>query len=320
MLAEFWKLIGGDQARLFPEAASTFAIHDDHIMAYMLGISVIFTAGILIALLLFIVKYRHRPGNEIAHEVKMSFALEAAWTIVPFALVFIAFFWGAHNYIDMLTPRRQAENIYVVAKQWMWKFEHENGVSEINQLHVPIGRDINLIMISQDVIHSFFIPDFRVKYDVLPGRYTRTWFKAQKVGSYYLLCTQYCGVDHSSMIGNVIAQPEADYHAWLEASRAILAYGDQPEIRGKNLYATKGCASCHDSKEQGGQGVAPALAGRFFNGDEDHIRQSILNPSSKISPGYPDAMPTYAGVLKEAEILDLIAFLKASKRKEASND
>jgi cytochrome c oxidase subunit 2 len=321
VLTELWKTIGGENARLFPISASTFATHNDRIFLYMLTVSAVSVVGIACAIAFFLIKYRHRSGNEVAREVKTSYTLEIAWTVIPFAFVLVAFFWGAHNYLDMLTPRRQAENIFVVGKQWMWKIEHENGAAEINHLHVPVGRDVNLIMISQDVIHSFFIPDFRVKYDVLPGRYSRVWFRATEPGTYLLLCTQYCGVDHALMGGTVEAMTELDYRNWLESSRAKLGMEDLPEKRGEHIFNTRGCASCHNTNVRGGQGIAPTLLGRFFNGDEDYIRQSILRPSARVKPGYPDVMPTFAGKLKEEEIMDLIAYLKSgSKRKDVAND
>jgi cytochrome c oxidase subunit 2 len=289
-------------------------------MIYLLVISTISIAGIFLALVVFLIKYRRREGNEIARDVPVSYLLEGAWTVVPFALVFIAFFLGARAYIDMHTPQAGAESVYVVGKQWMWKIEHENGVSEINQLHVPVGRPVNLIMISQDVVHSFFIPDFRMKYDVLPGRYTRAWFKPERPGSFYLLCTQYCGTDHARMTGLVQVLNKEDYQRWVEQARASHPLADLPEKRGEHLYLTKGCASCHDSAAEGGQGVGPSLRGRFFAGDEERIRDSLLHPNAQVVSGFAPVMPTFAGRLKEEEIIDLIRYLQSRPRREASND
>jgi cytochrome c oxidase subunit 2 len=300
-------------------------------MLYLLIVSVVFSTGIFLALVIFAIKYRHRPGNRVARKVKTSFLLETLWSLIPFGIVLVAFFWGAHRYLDQMTPRLNAEHISVIGKQWMWKAEHENGVSEINELHVPVGLDVSLLMISQDVIHSFFIPDFRVKYDVLPGRYTRLWFKAEKPGRYFLFCAQYCGMDHARMGGWVVAQSESEYRNWLERERKRLPFSSLPENRGKQLFSTHGCVSCHGGDATLATGekgllsftqepIAPRLFGRFRRGDEEFLRESILEPNARVHPGYQALMPTYAGLLKEDEVLDLITYLTVSSAKEAKRD
>jgi cytochrome c oxidase subunit 2 len=311
MFTEFWHQIGADRARLLPLSASTFADDNDRLMIFLLTVSMVSILAIFFTLCLFVYKYRRRPGNEIAKEVKTSAPLEIAWAVIPFSFIFVAYFWGARSYITMLTSPEKGERISVVAKQWMWKFEHENGVGEIDQLHIPVGRDVSLIMISQDVIHSFFIPDFRVKYDVLPGRYSRTWFRAEKEGEYFLLCTQYCGTDHALMKGTVIAMSDTDYQAWLTSKQRSLAAASRPENLGHQLYNSQGCASCHDSTELGGRAIGPAIVGNFRRGDEDHLRASILRPSAQIAAGYADVMPVFAGRLSETDLLNLIAYLES---------
>jgi cytochrome c oxidase subunit 2 len=312
-LAAFWHAIGGDHARLLPLSASSFSDVDNQIMLYMMIVSAVSALGIFSTLVYFALKYRRRPGNETAHDVPVSYRLETAWTLVPFSIVLVAFFWGARRYLEMMTPRRSTENIFILGKQWMWKIEHANGVSEINRLHVPVGKDINLIMISQDVIHSFFVPDFRLKYDVLPGRYTHAWFRAEKTGTFFIFCSQYCGTDHAHMIGAVeVMEPEA-YDHWLHDWRPA----DEPAIessvsRGRRLFATQGCVSCHASAQRE-KSIGPDLKGRFTRGDENLVRNDLIHPSQTIAAGYRDVMPTYQGLLKEEEIFDLVTYLTSSE-------
>ena len=302
-------------AMLLPNSASSFAKGDNLLMIYMLVVSAVFTVGIFVALICFSIKYRRRPGNLIAQNVPVHIGLEISWAAIPFLIFFVAFIWGAKSFLNRVTPPSNGDKVFVLAKQWMWKFEHSNGVSEINQLHVPVGRDIDLLMISEDVIHSFFVPAFRVKYEVLPGRYTGTWFRADKLGTYQLVCAQYCGADHSEMIGEVIVMTKTDYEEWLsrEAQRTLNPTTLVSNVEaGRKIFATSGCISCH-GEALGQARIGPLLQGRFSIGEESRVREDILRPSARIAAGYSDVMPSYAGKFSESELHDLVAYLTSEK-------
>jgi len=243
--------------------------------------------------------------------------LEIGWTVVPFLITMVIFVWGASIFFAMASPPAETLNIYVVGKQWMWKFQHLDGQREINELHVPVGRNVKLITTSEDVIHDFFVPAFRVKADVLPGRYVSIWFHATTPGRYHLFCAEYCGTRHSGMIGDVIVMEANEYQEWLS--------GGAPEgslaSAGEKLFADLACNTCH-RPDSGGRG--PVLNGLFGKTittesgemvvvDEAYIRESILNPSAKISAGYQPIMPTFQGLVSEEGLLELIEYVKALK-------
>lgn len=330
MLHEFWHSIGGDTARFLPSSSSTLAGPLNHLTAYLLGLSLFFVALIFLCMLVFCIKYRRRTPEQLAHDVRLNTKLEIAWTLIPFALIMIAFFWGARLYLEMDSPPDQALSVYVYGKQWMWKFEHEDGISEINELHIPIGKNVRLTMIAQDVIHSFFVPEFRVKFDLLPGRYTRAWFQANSEGKYHILCSQYCGTDHSRMTGTVFALSSAAFALWKTAMRKAQPAIPATVSRGEQIFHDKSCATCHD----GHTDRAPDLHGLFGTSvtftdgrsqlvNESYLRQSILEPNAEIVAGYSAVMPTYAGQLSEAELSDLVSyirFLGTRHRRSATND
>ncbi len=315
-----------------PEQASTVAPQVDTLVLVLLGLALFFASAVFIAIVYLGIKYRVGAkkvdrSNPPAYNLK----LEAAWIGVPLVLALGMFTWGARLYFNVETPPASAMQIYVVAKQWMWKFQHTEGQIEINQLHVPLGRPIKLVMISQDVIHSFFVPAFRVKQDVLPGRYTDLWFQATETGSYHLFCTQYCGTNHALMTGEVIVMDAAQYEAWLTGGNATQtppAAGPQTAANaspasmaaaGQMLFVQFRCAGCHTPD---GHGLGPSLVGLFGsqvklnNGqtvvaDEGYIRESILNPNAKIVAGYQPGMPSFQGQLSEEQLTDLIEFIKS---------
>jgi cytochrome c oxidase subunit 2 len=297
-----------------PPAASTTAGDVDALFLFLLISSGVITLTIFICLIVFSIRYRRRPGNETARQIAGNWKLETTWTIIPLGLAMIPFFWGARLYFDVSSPPDDALNVYVVARQWMWKAEHPDGQAEIDELHVPVGQPVRLTMISQDVIHSFFVPDFRVKTDVLPGRYTTTWFQATEPGRYRLECAEYCGTDHSQMLGWIVAMDPADFATWLDGqgSQSLAAQGD-------HLFQQLGCNGCHrtDSLAR-----APRLEGlygqtvRFQDGgqlvaDDAYIRESILNPSARVVDGWQPIMPTFQGQLSEEQVLALVAYVRA---------
>jgi cytochrome c oxidase subunit 2 len=299
--------------RLWPQTASTQAQQVDALFIFLLLVSAIAVLVIATLIVVFAIKYRRKPGQQ-PPLVQTSVPLEIAWTAIPFGLMLVMFGWGAGLYIHMNRPPSDALEVNVIAKQWMWKIQHSTGAREINELHVPIGRPVKLVMTSQDVIHSFFIPAFRVKADVVPGRYHSEWFTATVPGEYHLFCAEYCGDNHSAMIGKVVAMEPAKYQAWLAGVSPDLS----PVAAGEKLFTEKACITCHGQR-------GPGLSGRYGTkrrvieegiekevvADDAYLRESILNPSKQIVVGYPPLMPTFQGQLTEEQILDLIAYIKS---------
>src|SRR5919202_3664281 len=298
---------------IHPPQASSIAGEVDALALLMLIASLLIAVAIFICVVVFCVKYRRRPGNEIGRPDRRTTPIEITWTIIPLALCMIPFLWGARIYLEEAQSPADALEVYVVAKQWMWKTELAGGQEEINTLHVPTGRAVKLTMTSQDVIHSFYVPAFRVKADVLPGRYPPFWFQATQAGEYRLYCAQYCGTDHAAMTGQVVAMAPGDYAAWLTTGATAAG---SPAAAGRKLFQENGCVDCHDA------GHAPPLQGLFGQpvllsdgsttiADENYIRESILSPSAKIVAGYQPIMPSFTGRLSEEDILDLIAYIKS---------
>lgn len=309
--------------RFFPEQASTIAPRVDGLYFYLIGISAFFSLLIFVGVVYFAVKYRRRSEDEPPPpQMRDDMRLEVAWIVVPLALVMIAFFWGASVYYAMARPPQDALEIFVVGRQWMWKFQHPDGQREINELHVPFGRPVKLTMASEDVIHSFFIPAFRVKHDVVPGYYTNLWFEATKTGRFHLFCAEYCGTQHAGMVGQVVVLEPNEYEAWLSgATGRGMTGAAQGSVtgRGQQLFRDLGCHTCH---LQDRQGTGPMLAGLFGsvqklqNGqsvtvDESYLRESILNPQAKIAAGFQPVMPAYQGRVNEEQVMELIAYIKA---------
>ncbi|WP_051978151.1 cytochrome c oxidase subunit II [Edaphobacter aggregans] len=301
---------------LFPVEASTIAPYADALYFFLLLITVVGLTLVGILVFGFAIRYR-KERNPVATQIEGSTLLEATWTIIPLALFLICFVWGALLYFRIYTPPPNSMNIYVVGKQWMWKAEHPGGQHEINALHVPTGQPIQLTMISQDVFHSFSIPDFRVKREVIPGRYSTVWFQATTPGTYHIFCTQYCGTKHSGMIGEVTVLTPEDYKKWTEGSTSGMSLAQN----GERLFASMGCNACH-SGEAAARG--PSLAGVYgskltlANGsqvlvNEAYLRDAILNPSQHLTAGYAPIMPTYQGQISEEGLIDLVEYLKSLK-------
>jgi cytochrome c oxidase subunit II len=319
---------------LFPEQASTFAAQVDTLYFFLVALSLIFAGVLPFVILWLIVRYHRSQQVDRTNPIDSSLKLELTWTFIPLVLVMIVFFWGSFLYINMRTPPQDTLDIYVIGKQWMWHAQHASGKRENNELHVPVGQPVRLIMTSQDVIHSFYVPEFRVKQDVLPGRYTTMWFEATEPGEYYLFCAEYCGTEHSVMGGRVVVLEPAEYEQWLRTSGPVIlpdgtveqaaavvgpALGDPMAVAGSRLFSNLGCAGCHASN---GGGVGPSLVGLYgaeekladgstVTADENYLRESILNPNAKIVAGYAGVMPSYDGQLSEDQINQLLAYLKS---------
>jgi cytochrome c oxidase subunit 2 len=299
---------------LFPEQASTIAPQVDHLLYFLLAVAVFFTVIIFAAIFYFAIRYRRRSENELPRHVHTGLALEIVWSVIPFGLTMIMFGWGAEIYFRESRPPDNAIPIYVVGKQWMWKLQHMEGRREINELHVPIGRPVRLTMTSEDVIHSFFIPDMRVKQDVVPGRYSTLWFEPTKPGKYHLFCAEYCGTKHSGMIGWIYVMEPQEYQDWISGG----AQGSMAEEGGK-LFSSLACANCHKHDEPGrcpdlydlfGKKVQLS-DGRTVVADEAYIRESILQPTAKVVAGYQPVMPTFQGLVTEEGVVQLIEYIKS---------
>ena len=308
---------------LFPEQASTIAKHVDALYFYLVGVSGFFSILIAGLVVYFAVKYRRRSEDERPRPVLGSLGLELLWVIIPFVIVMSFFAWGASIFYAMSRPPAGSLDVYVVGKQWMWKFQHPTGQREINELHIPIGRAVRLTLASEDVIHSFYVPAFRVKSDVVPGRYRIAWFEATRPGSYHLFCAEYCGTRHAGMRGRIVVMEPAAYESWLSGgiTSGSLAAG------GAKLFQQLGCNTCHRGDASGRGPVLDGIFGkevRLQSGDEvkadeTYLRESIVNPQAKIVQGYQPIMPLYQGMVNEDGLLQLIAYLKSLKPVETES-
>ena len=310
---------------LFPEQASTIAGQVDALLFFLLGISLFFALLIAGLIIVFMIRYRRRPGVDYVPETHGSLLLEGLWTAIPFAIAMTIFFWSASIFATIHRAPADAIPIDVVAKQWMWKIQHMEGKREINELHIPVGRPVRLTMTSEDVIHSFFVPAFRVKQDAVPGRYSSLWFEATTPGEYHLFCAEYCGTLHSGMIGRVVAMEPAAFEAWLSGLQPGEA-NVPPAVAGESVFRAQACGTCHRAD---GSGQGPSLAGIFGRpvtlesgetivADEGYVRESIVNPQAKLVAGYKPVMPTFQGLLSEEDVMRLIAYVKSLKAEGGS--
>jgi cytochrome c oxidase subunit 2 len=304
------------QLPLYPEQASNFAPNVDALMIYIIAVCLFFAVAVTIAIIIFLYKFKRKSPGEIGVAIHGDMRLESAWIAVPLMLAMTMFAWGAVVYVDFRHAPPDTLDIYVIGKQWMWKIQQPNGQKEINELHVPVNHNVRLIMGSEDVIHNFSIPAFRVKMDDMPGHYNTLWFRPTKVGKYHFYCSQYCGTNHAVMGGWVTVMEPDEYTAWLAGTSGV---NPNPVLAGEKLFAEKACITCHLSN---GKGRAPSLNGVFggqvrladgstLTADENYIRESILNPSAKIVAGYAPLMPTFQGQLTEEQTLDLISYVKS---------
>jgi len=298
-----------------PDQASSYASDADNLYAFLWTLTIVFGLGLVIAIFYFAIKYRRRSPNEVGHPVAGAISLELTWTIIPFLISMGIFVWATELYFKIYRPPANAKEVYVVGKQWMWKIQHTEGQREINELHVPLGTRIKLIMTTEDVIHSFYIPAFRMKLDVVPGRYSNVWFEPTQVGKYELFCAEYCGTSHSGMIGSVYVMEPADYQAWLAGGTGE----GTPAQQGEKLFQQLACSSCHLAS---GQGRGPRLQGVFGStveladgskvvANEDYVRESILNPRAKVVAGFQPIMPTFQSLVSEEQVLQLVAYVRS---------
>ncbi len=298
-----------------PEQASNFAFEVDLFYLFLIAVTVFFTLVVAVAATYFLVRYRRRSHGEIPGQIEGNLKLEILWTVIPFAISMFIFAWGAKLYYQMYTDPKDALEIFVTGKQWMWRAQHPDGQREINELHVPLGRRVKLTMTSEDVIHAYYIPAFRTKTDVVPGRYTTSWFTPTKTGTYHLFCAEYCGTQHSGMIGKVVVQEYPEYQAWLRG----VPRDKSPAEAGQQFFASLACNNCHKDNNTGRGPTLHDLFGkdvRLANGatvkaDETYLRESILNPGAKVVAGYTSDMPTFQGLVTEEQVAMIIQYIKS---------
>jgi len=305
---------------LFPEQASTTAGQVDALYFFLIALTAFFSLLIAALVFGFAVRYRRRSPDDRPPAIYGSLALELTWTLIPLVIVGVIFFWSADLYVTLSQVPKNAIEVNVVGKRWMWKLQHMTGQREINELHVPVGVPVKLSLTSEDVIHSFFVPAFRMKKDAVPGRYTTAWFQATKPGRYHLFCAEYCGTRHSNMIGTIVVLEPAAFQAWLAGG----ASGGSLASAGEKLFQDLACVTCHKA-DSGARG--PNLVGVFgrpvalqdgstVTADETYIRESIVAPSAKVVAGYQPIMPTFQGLVSEEQLLQLVAYVRTLKGTE----
>ena len=308
---------------IFPDQASTFAKDVDALYFFVLAVSSFFALAVAVSVIYFGLRYHRTHDSEIGARIEGSLPLELLWSVIPTIIAMFMFGWGASVFYHLRRPPEDALQVYAVGKQWMWKFQHMEGQREINELHIPVGRPIKVTVSSEDVLHSLFFPSFRTKIDAIPGRYTELWFEAEKPGSYHIFCTEYCGTNHSGMIGTVTVMEPAAYQAWLQGGgmEGTLAQ------RGARLFNDLACSSCH---VESGQGRGPSLKdivgttvelqdGSTAVVDDAFLRESILNSQAKIAKGFQPLMPTFQGLISEENLVALIEHVKSLSPKATTS-
>ncbi len=302
---------------LFPPNASSVATEMDLLYLFIVAVCGFFTILVTGLVVFFALKYKRRHPDDVGAVIHGSLVLELTWTIIPFILSMVMFIWGASLFYRLSRPPADSMDIFVVGKQWMWKVQHPEGVREINEMHVPVGRNVRITLGSEDVLHDYSIPAFRVKMDAVPGKWTTLWFKATVTGTYHIFCAEYCGTKHSGMIGQVIAMEPQDYEAWLAGGRST---GTAVQ-NGERLFTDLACITCHKTDSSG---RGPTLAnvfgstvaltdGRSVTADENYLRESIMDSQAKVVKGYQPIMPAFQGRISEENLLQLVAYIKTLK-------
>ncbi len=308
---------------LFPPSASTVAVEMDLLYGFIVAVCAFFTVLVAALVVYFTIKYRRRHPDDVGADIHGSLSLELTWTFIPFVLSLVMFAWGASLFFRLATPPANAMELFVVGKQWMWKVQHPEGVREINEMHVPTGRPVRITLGSEDVLHDYSIPAFRVKMDAVPGKLTTLWFEATTPGRYHIFCAEYCGTKHSGMIGEVIVMHPQDYEVWLAGGRSTGTAAQN----GERLFSDLACITCHKTDSTG---RGPSLLGVFgsqvelasgqkVTADENYLRESIMNSQAKIVKGYQGIMPAFQGMVSEENLMQLIAYIKTLKPAEPAS-
>ncbi|MDG5765975.1 cytochrome c oxidase subunit II [Balneolales bacterium ANBcel1] len=303
---------------MLPPQRSTVAGDVDSLFTFINVAGFILFAGIMITILIFVIKYRRKSEDDVTPVITHNSILEVTWTVIPIILILIVFSWGFRGFLTLSSPPPNAYEINVTAASWLWEFRYPGGGTTVNEVFVPVDRPVKFIMRSDDVLHSLYVPDFRIKMDVLPNRYTTTWFQATETGQSILYCTEYCGTAHSDMLATVHVLSQDEFEEWLETGLEIDEDMPLAEL-GEATYTSAGCNACHSL--DGTSRIGPSFLNLFGSdrelqdgsvvvADEDYIRRSILDPQAEVTAGYPNNMPSYAGRLNERQIDGLIAFIK----------
>jgi cytochrome c oxidase subunit II len=302
---------------IFPEQASSLAAEVDNLYLGVITITAFFAIVVVVCVTYFAIKYRDHTGDKVGAPITGSVPLELGWSLIPFFIAIGIFVWASVVFFHIVRAPDQTLDIYSTGKRWMWRFQHIDGQTEINELHVPVGRAVRVVFTSEDVLHDLFIPAFRVKADAVPGRYSAIWFEPTRVGEYHLFCAEYCGTKHSGMIGTVYVMEQADYQAWLGGGGATA--GGSLVQRGEALFTQLACVTCHLPD---GTGRGPSLEGLFgsqvtldsgevVTADESYLRESILMSQAKTVKGYERLMPTFQGLINEDGVAALIEYIKS---------
>ncbi len=304
-----------------PVEASTSAGEVDGLFTFVLWVCIAFFALIVALMVAFVIRYRRREGREPEPSPDHNTRLEVTWAVIPVILVIIIFAWGFKAFLDINTPPADAYEVQVTAQKWKWLFTYPNGHVDEN-LHVPLDRPVKVVMTSEDVIHSFYVPAFRIKRDVVPGRYSTIWFRATRAGTFQIFCAEYCGDGHSDMLASVVVHEPGGFETWLAKAEAQTA-SLSPAQAGEHLYRTRGCAQCHSV--DGKAGIGPSFRGLFghtvalrggatVTADENYVRESILDPQAKVVAGFDPVMPTYKGRISDQDITAIVAYLKTLEK------
>ncbi len=305
---------------MLPEAKSPTADSTDALFHFINEVSLVLLIGITIALIYFAIKYRRRSEDDETPVITHNNTLEITWSVVPLLICFVIFGWGYTGWLNLKSVPDNAYEIQVTGFKWNWSVKYANGAQTLNEIHVPQGRPVKIVLQSSDVLHSFFVPDYRVKHDVVPGRYTYVWFEAEEVGESQVFCTEYCGTDHSDMLAKVIVHTEEDFQTWLEKNGGGVS--GTPVEQGEQLVELQGCTTCHS--DDGSRLIGPSFKGLWESEetlsdgstvtvDENYLRESILNPGAKIVESYDNVMTPYEGRISDEEITNIIEYLKTLK-------
>ena len=306
---------------VLPDRASTLAGNHDALFWSITAVASFFFLMICALILIFVRRYRRRSPDEITPHITHNQTLEIVWSVVPLGIVIVIFFWGFYGYMNAQVAPANAIEIQATGKKWVWQFEYPDGMRTLNEFHVPVNRPVRMVLSSEDVIHSFFVPSVRIKKDAVPGRYTEAWFTATKPGVYQVFCTEYCGRGHSDMLAKIHVDDEAKYQKWLVEGDESLKTMPLNEL-GHLVWENRGCSTCHSLDGTRGQG--PSWKGIFGKThqladgksvvvDENYIRESVLEPQSKVVAGFEPIMPTYKGMLRDREVLGVVEYIKQLK-------
>lgn len=305
---------------MLPEAKSPTAESTDALFHFINEVSLVLLIGITFALIYFAIKYRRKSEDDETPVITHNNTLEITWSVLPLLVCFVVFGWGYSGWLNLKSVPDNAYEIHVSGFQWGWNVKYSNGAQTLNEIHVPVGKPVKIVLQSTDVLHSFFVPDYRVKQDLVPGRYTYVWFEANEVGESQVFCTEYCGLSHSNMLAKVIVHTEEDFETWLENNKGGVS--GTPVEQGKQLVQLQGCITCHS--DDGSRLIGPSFKGLWerqenlsdgstITVDENYLRESIINPAAKIVDGYDNVMTPFEGRITDEEITNIIEYLKTLK-------